>query len=98
LNQALTKAINDEQAKDPSQRLTLVDADQIFMKLVTVPSSKSLNWEPNGFCVDDLEPLTTNICSNPNDYFFWDRQHPNTESHERIYNNLETVFKQSNLI
>jgi phospholipase/lecithinase/hemolysin len=94
LNQALAKAINGEQAKDPSQHLTLVDADQMAMKLVTVPSSKSLNWEPYGFCVDDLNPLTAIICNNPNDYFFWDNQHPNTESHRRISNELDAVFKQ----
>jgi phospholipase/lecithinase/hemolysin len=94
INQALTKAISDEQAKNSNNCLMLVDADQIAMKLITAPSSKSLNWEPYGFCVDDLNPLTTNICNNPNDYFFWDRQHPNTESHKRISNELDNVFKQ----
>ncbi|KXN65180.1 carbohydrate esterase family 16 protein [Conidiobolus coronatus NRRL 28638] len=94
LNQGLSKAINVEQAKDPSQKLTLVDINQIISKLISVPSSISHNWEPFGYCVDRKNPLTTNICENPNDFFFWDQQHPNTESHERVSNELETVFKQ----
>jgi phospholipase/lecithinase/hemolysin len=98
LNQELAKAIKDEQTKDPSQHLTLIDANQLVMKLVAVPSSKSHSWDPYGFCVDDFIPLTTSICNNPNDYFFWDREHLNTESHKRVSTELETVFKQSNLI
>jgi phospholipase/lecithinase/hemolysin len=94
LNQALVKAINDEQAKDPSQKLTLIDANKITSKLISIPSSKSHNWEPFGYCVDRKNPLTTNICEDPNNFFFWDQQHPNTESHKRISSELDTIFNQ----
>jgi phospholipase/lecithinase/hemolysin len=98
LNQALFKAINDEKAKDTNQSLTSVDFDQIASKLISIPSSKSLNWDPYGFCVNDLNPLDVKVCNNSDDYFFWDKQHPNTASHKRISNEIEVVFKHLNLI
>ncbi|KXN64604.1 hypothetical protein CONCODRAFT_163818, partial [Conidiobolus coronatus NRRL 28638] len=97
VNQALAKAVQDAQAKDPSQRLTLVDADSIAAELINIPQS-SEKWEPLNACVDSSHLNTTLICEHPEYSFYYDLKHPNTISHKGFSEKFEEILDQSNYI
>jgi phospholipase/lecithinase/hemolysin len=97
INQALEKAVQDAQAKDPSQKLTLVDADSIAAELISIPQS-SEKWEPLGSCVDSSHLNTTQICEHPEYFFYYDLKHPNTISHKGFSEKFEEMLDQYNYI
>lgn len=83
-----TQRLNDLTAKHNQELSGLVDKYQTNLNIIPVDvnslfKNASLDFtnaiEP---CLASLDPLI--VCNNPNEYVFWDLQHPTTVAHERL--------------
>lgn len=82
-NSSLAEALNDlRQTSAPGTNLTLFDINSLFKDVFANPTQFSLT----NLTSPCLNKQAGSVCSNPNEYFFWDVQHPTTTVHKIIAN------------
>jgi thermolabile hemolysin len=80
-NTGLAASINALSQSNPTVKLNLLDVNSLFSQVVANPSSFGFNNVTDPCYAD-----STNICSTPNTYLFWDDRHPTTVVQQLIGN------------
>ena len=75
-NAGLGLSLNSLSQINPSVKLSLLDVNSLFDRIVTDPSSSGFNNVTNGCLLVS--------CTNPDKYLFWDTIHPTTAGHKLI--------------
>lgn len=82
--QAHNAALNDlEQSLDPDINLISFDVNSLFNSVIDNPGQFGLNDVTNP-CLVSIDPSI--VCSNPDEFLFWDFSHPTTKGHQLIAN------------
>lgn len=82
LTQAHNAALNNlEQSLDPDINLISFDVNSLFNSAIDNPGQFGLNDVTNP-CLISINPSIS--CSNPDEFLFWDSQHPTTKGHQLI--------------
>jgi thermolabile hemolysin len=80
-NNGLAGNINALSQINPTVNLNLLDVNSLFKQVVANPSNYGFNNVTSQCFID-----STNICSTPNEYLFWDDRHPTTAAQQLIGN------------
>lgn len=56
------------------------------------------NHAPTLYVLQRAAPLPLSVCSNPNDYVFWDDIHPTSRGHRIVTNSFVKVLLNNKLI
>jgi thermolabile hemolysin len=78
-NTGLATSINVLSQSNPTVKLNLLDVNSLFKQVVAKPSSFEFDN-----VTDQCFISSTNICSTPSTYLFWDDRHPTTAGHKLI--------------
>jgi phospholipase/lecithinase/hemolysin len=66
----------------PGATIIPLDVNTLFENIITNPPEYGLT-NATEQC---LNIATNTVCANPNDFFFWDEQHPSRQGHRLIAN------------
>lgn len=70
----------DGLSNNPNLNIMSVDIDYLFKQVSASPNSFGFT-NVSDFCLNEA---TLEVCSNPEQYLFWDRVHPSTVTHQLI--------------
>lgn len=85
-NSQLSSTVNSLEQTLPVNFIELLDINTLFDQITANPSQY-------GFTNTTEACFTTTVCSTPDQYFFWDTQHPTTKGHQLISDLASTTLE-----
>lgn len=84
-NSQLATALNGLRTQRPDLNIYSVDFNSLFKTIRSNPGQFGFT-NVNDACVTGNNTLATNVCSNPNEYLFFDDVHPSSAAHKLLAN------------
>lgn len=94
-NSQLTTALNGLRTQRPDLNIYSVDFNSLFKRVRSNPGQFGFT-NVNDACVTGNNTLATNVCSNPNEYVFFDDVHPSSSAHMFLANAALASIKSGN--
>lgn len=84
-NRQLAIALNDVRSKRPDLNIYSVDFNSLVQTLRSNPAQFGFT-NITGSCLTGNNELATGVCTNPNEFLFFDDVHPSSEAHRLLAN------------
>ncbi|HEY9735005.1 MAG TPA: SGNH/GDSL hydrolase family protein [Trichocoleus sp.] len=102
-NVLLSQAVSQLRSQlGPNVNLTLLDVGALFSDLVSNPSQFGFTNTEDACLfpsplLSGLPQVPITICSNPNEYIFWDSLHPSTRTHQILADEAAEVLEATDV-
>lgn len=94
-NSQLATALNGLRSQRPDLNIYSVDFNSLFKTIRSNPEQFGFT-NVNDACLTGNNTLATNVCSNPNEYVFFDDVHPSSAAHRLLANAALASIKSGN--